>query len=56
MATAFVQALFTPQGQQIIKQSGFQPLNPIYVYNQSEVPSQIIQAITQSGIAIKQVS
>jgi molybdate/tungstate transport system substrate-binding protein len=56
IATAFVQALFTPQGQQIIKESGFQPLNPVYIYNQSEVPSQVIQTITQSSIAIKAIS
>ena len=56
MATAFVKALFTPQGQQIIKESGFGLLNPVYVYNQNEVPSDIVQAITNSGIAISQVS
>ena len=56
MAGAFVAALFSSQGQQIIKESGFQPLNPVYIYNQSQVPSQIIQAITQSGIAIKENS
>ncbi|MGP8068460.1 MAG: extracellular solute-binding protein [Candidatus Bathyarchaeia archaeon] len=56
MATAFVKALFTPQGQQIIEESGFGLLNPVYVYNQNEVPSDIVQAITNSGIAISQVS
>ena len=56
MATAFVKALFTPEGQQIIKESGFGLLNPIYIYNQSEVPSDIIQTITQSAIAISQLS
>ena len=56
MAIDFVKALFTPQGQQIIKQSGFGLLNPVYVYNQSEVPSDIIQATTQSGITISQLS
>ena len=56
MATAFVEALFSSQGQQIIKESGFQPLNPIYIYNQSEVPPGIIQAIIQSAIAIKDIN
>jgi ABC-type molybdate transport system substrate-binding protein len=56
MAIAFVEALFSRQGQQIIKKSGFQPLNPVYINNRSEVPSGIIQAITQSGIAIKDVN
>jgi molybdate/tungstate transport system substrate-binding protein len=56
MATAFVEALFSPKGQQIIKESGLQPLNPVYVYNQPQVPSQIIQAITQGGINTKPVS
>jgi molybdate/tungstate transport system substrate-binding protein len=55
MATAFTQALFSSKGQEIIKESGFQPLNPVYVYNQSAVPSGIIQTITQAGIAIKPV-
>lgn len=55
MAIAFIKALFSPQGQQVIKESGFQPLNPVYIYNQNEVPSDIIQAITQSDIAIKEV-
>jgi molybdate/tungstate transport system substrate-binding protein len=54
MAMAFVRALFSPQGQQIIRESGFQTLNPVYIYNQSEVPPDIIQAITQSNIAIKE--
>jgi molybdate/tungstate transport system substrate-binding protein len=56
MATAFVEALVSPQGQQITKESGFEPLNPLYVYNQNEVPSAIIQAINQSGISIKDIS
>jgi molybdate/tungstate transport system substrate-binding protein len=56
MAAAFVSALFSVEGQQIIKQSGFQPLNPVYIYNQSGVPTQIIQAITQAGITTKETS
>jgi molybdate/tungstate transport system substrate-binding protein len=55
MATAFVEALFSHKGEQIIRESGFQPLNPVYVYNQSEVPAEIVQAITQAGIAIREV-
>ena len=55
MAIAFTKALLSPQGQKVIKESGFQPLNPLYIHNQSDVPSDIIQAITQSGIAIKAV-
>jgi molybdate/tungstate transport system substrate-binding protein len=56
MAIAFVKALFSPQGQQVLKESGFQPLNPVYIYNQNDVPSDIIQAMTQSGISIKETS
>lgn len=56
MATAFVAALFSPKGQQIIKESGFQPLNPVYVHNQNEIPANVIQSITQAGIAIKEVN
>jgi len=56
MAIAFVKALFSPQGQQLIKESGFRPLNPVYIYNQNNVPSDIIQTMTQTGISIKEVS
>jgi molybdate/tungstate transport system substrate-binding protein len=56
MASAFLSALFSADGIRIIKESGFQPLNPVYVYNQNQVPTQIIQTITQAGIAIKEVS
>jgi molybdate/tungstate transport system substrate-binding protein len=55
MAIAFVKALFSPQGQQDIKESGFQSLNPVYVYNQASVPSEIIQALTQADVGIKGV-
>jgi molybdate/tungstate transport system substrate-binding protein len=55
MAIAFTKALFSPQGQQVIKESGFQPLNPLYIYNQNAMPSDITQAITQAGIAIKEI-
>jgi len=56
MAIAFIKALFTPQGQEILSASGLRPLNPVYVYNQSAVPSDIIQAITQAGITIKEAT
>ena len=56
MAIAFIKALFTPQGQEILVASGLRPLNPVYVYNQSAVPSDIIQAITQAGITIKEAT
>jgi molybdate/tungstate transport system substrate-binding protein len=56
MAIAFVKALFSSQGQQVLKESGFQPLNPVYIYNQNNVPSDIIQTMTQSGISIKETS
>ena len=56
MAIAFIKALFTPQGQEILSASGLRPLNPVYVYNQSAVSSDIIQAITQAGITIKEAT
>jgi molybdate/tungstate transport system substrate-binding protein len=55
MAIAFIKALFSPQGQRVIKESGFEPLNPVYIYNPTNLPPDIIQAITQSGIAIKEI-
>ena len=56
MGTAFVKAIFSPEGQAILRASGLQPLNPVYVYNQTAVPADIMQAIVQSGIAIKTVT
>ena len=56
MAIAFIKGLFTPQGQEILGASGLRPLNPVYVYNQGAVPSDIIQAITQAGITIKEAT
>jgi molybdate/tungstate transport system substrate-binding protein len=56
MGIAFIKALFSSQGQEILNASGLRPLNPVWVYNQSAVPPDIIQAITQAGIAIKEVS
>jgi molybdate/tungstate transport system substrate-binding protein len=56
MAIAFIKAVFSAQGQQILSASGLRPLNPVYIYNQSAVPSDIIQAITQAGIAIKEAT
>jgi len=53
MGEAFIKDLFSAQGQDILRSSGLQPLNPVYVYNQSAVPSDIIQAIQQSGITIE---
>jgi molybdate/tungstate transport system substrate-binding protein len=53
MGAAFIKALFTAQGQAILKSSGLTPLNPVYVYNQSNVPPDIIQAIQQAGISIE---
>ena len=53
MGAAFVKALFSAQGQAILKSSGLTPLNPVYIYNQSSVPSDIIQAIQQAGITIE---
>lgn len=56
VAVAFVKALFSAQGQTILQTSGLQPLNPVYIYNQPAVPSDIIQAIQQGGITIKTAS
>jgi molybdate/tungstate transport system substrate-binding protein len=56
MATAFIKALFSSQGQEILRVSGLRPLNPVYIYNQGAVPAEILQAITQTGIAIKEVT
>jgi molybdate/tungstate transport system substrate-binding protein len=53
MGGAFVKALFSAQGQSILSSSGLQPLNPVYIYNQSAVPADIIQAIQQAGITIE---
>jgi len=55
MAITFVKALFSAQGQDILSASGLKPLNPVYIYQESAVPTDIIQAITQSGIAVKEV-
>jgi len=52
MGAAFIKALFSTQGQEILRSSGLQPLNPAYIYNQAAVPPDIIQAITQSGVTI----
>jgi len=54
MGIAFIKAVFSSQGQQILSASGLRPLNPVWVYNQSAVPPDIIQAITQAGITIKE--
>jgi molybdate/tungstate transport system substrate-binding protein len=56
MAISFIKALFSSEGQSILRTSGLRPLNPVYVDNQSAVPTEVIQAITQSGIAVKEVS
>jgi molybdate/tungstate transport system substrate-binding protein len=56
MATAFIKALFSSQGQEILRVSGLRPLNPVYIYNQGAVPAEILQAITQAGITIKEVT
>ena len=56
MAIAFLKALFSPQGQDILRAAGLRPLNPVYVYNQSAVPADVIQAITQSGITVKEIT
>jgi molybdate/tungstate transport system substrate-binding protein len=56
MGDAFIKSLFSSEGQTILSSSGLRPLNPVYVYNQSAVPSDIIQAITQAGINIKEAS
>jgi len=54
MGIAFIKALFSSQGQEILSASGLRPLNPVWVYNQSAVPPDVIQAITQAGITIKE--
>ena len=56
MGAAFIEALFSAQGQTILRSSGLQPLNPVYVYNQPAVPAGIIQAIEQAGITVKTAS
>lgn len=56
MAAAFIEALFSAQGQTILRSSGLRPLNPVYVYNQPAVPAGIIQAIEQAGITVKTAS
>jgi len=53
MGAVFIKALFSTQGQNILSSSGLHPLNPVYIYNQAAVPSDIIQAIQQSGIQIQ---
>jgi len=53
MGAAFIKALFSVQGQSILSSSGLQPLNPVYVYNSSAVPPDIIQAIQQAGITVQ---
>ena len=53
MGVAFIKSLFSSEGQTILSSSGLHPLNPVYVYNQPAVPSDIIQAIEQAGIAIE---
>ena len=52
MGAAFIKSVFSSEGQTILSTSGLHPLNPVYVYNQSAVPSDIIQAIQQAGITI----
>jgi molybdate/tungstate transport system substrate-binding protein len=56
MATAFIKTLFSSQGQAILQTSGLRPLNPVFIYNQSGVPADILQALTQAGIGIKEAS
>src|SRR5208282_1895470 len=56
MAIVFIKTVFSPAGQQILRTSGLNPLNPVFVYNQSAVPAPIIQAINQEGITIQQVT
>ena len=53
MGAAFIQALFSPEGQTALRSAGLLPLNPVYVYNQPAVPADIIQAMAQAGIAVK---
>jgi molybdate/tungstate transport system substrate-binding protein len=56
MAVSFIKALFSTQGQTILRESGLRPLNPVYIHNESGVPTEVMQAITRSGIAVKEVS
>jgi molybdate/tungstate transport system substrate-binding protein len=56
LAIAFIKALFSPQGQITLRASGLKPLNPVFVYNQSAMPAEVIQAITQAGISVKEVT
>ena len=56
IATAFIQAVFSSQGQSILRSSGIQPLSAVYIYNQGAVPPSIIQAIEQAGISIEPAS
>jgi molybdate/tungstate transport system substrate-binding protein len=56
MGAAFIKALFSSQGQEILRSTGLQPLNPVDIYNPSAVPPDIIQAITQSGITITTIT
>jgi molybdate/tungstate transport system substrate-binding protein len=53
MGAAFIKDLFSSQGQAILESTGLRPLNPVYIYNQAAVPSDIIQAIEQAGIMIE---
>jgi molybdate/tungstate transport system substrate-binding protein len=56
LGIAFITALFSTQGQDTLRASGLNPLNPVYVYNESAIPADVIQAITQAGITVKQVT
>ena len=56
MGVAFIKALFSPQGQEILHSSGITPLNPVDIYNPSAVPPDIIQALTQSGISVTTIT
>ena len=53
MAASFIKAVFSSDGQTILHSSGLQPLNPVFIYDESAVPTDIIQAITQAGIGIQ---
>jgi molybdate/tungstate transport system substrate-binding protein len=53
IGAAFIKAMFSSEGQTILSSSGLHPLNPVFVYNQSAVPTDIIQAIQQAGITIE---
>jgi len=56
MGIAFMKAMFSSQGEAILSASGLHPLDPVYVDNQSAVPPDIIQGITQAGISIQPAS